>query len=53
MCSCCGHENPQGTEFCDDCGAKLIQWEKLFCAVCGAEISPCERFCGKCGAGQP
>lgn len=53
ICSCCGHENPQGTEFCDDCGAKLIQWEKLFCAVCGAEISPCERFCGKCGAGQP
>lgn len=53
ICSCCGHGNPQGTEFCSDCGAKLIQWEKLFCGACGAEIPPCARFCGQCDAGQP
>src|SRR5678810_1012666 len=31
VCSCCGYENPEGTKFCNGCGAALIQWEKLFC----------------------
>ncbi|NLA71963.1 MAG: zinc ribbon domain-containing protein [Clostridiaceae bacterium] len=52
-CSCCGYENPEGTKFCNGCGAKLIQWEKLFCVVCGEELAPGVRFCGQCGSEQP
>ena len=52
-CACCGHENPEGTKYCQACGAKLIEWEKIICGECGAELVPGARFCGQCGAKQP
>ena len=48
-CSCCGHENPDGTKYCERCGAKLLEWEKLICLHCGAELLPNALFCGQCG----
>ena len=52
-CSCCGHLNPEGTIHCQECGVRLISWEKIFCETCGSELFPGLRFCGQCGARQP
>lgn len=51
-CPQCGTENPEGTKFCNECGAKLPGTSKTFCVSCGAELAPGIRFCGACGAKQ-
>lgn len=53
-CTCpeCGHRNPEGTRFCQECGTKLGAPAKVFCTSCGAELAPGVRFCGECGARQ-
>ena len=52
-CPNCGTPNPDGTNFCCECGTKLIKPEqpaaKKFCTNCGAEIAPGQRFCTGCG----
>ncbi len=49
-CPSCGYNNPEGTKFCQECGAKL---GSLVCVECGAELPPGSRFCGECGSRQP
>ncbi len=51
-CSACGHENPENTKFCQECGTKLGGSGKAFCVSCGAELVSGTRFCGECGARQ-
>ena len=46
-CPSCGYGNPEGVNFCQECGGKL---GALFCGSCGAELSAGIRFCGACGA---
>ena len=48
-CPSCGHGNPEGVKFCQECGAKL---GASFCVSCGAEMKPGVRFCGECGSSQ-
>lgn len=48
-CPQCGHENPEGTKFCRECGAKLGM-EKNLCPSCGAENASGVKFCQECGA---
>ena len=48
-CHSCGHGNPEGIKFCQECGAKL---GATFCVSCGEELQPGIRFCGSCGAKQ-
>ena len=48
-CPACGFQNPNGVNFCQECGAKL---GLSVCRVCGAELPPGTRFCGTCGAKQ-
>ena len=48
-CPSCGHANPEGVKFCQECGGKL---GASFCGECGAELQPGIRFCGECGAKQ-
>ncbi len=45
-CASCGFKNPEGMNFCEECGAKLAR----VCPSCGHEIRPAAKFCGKCGA---
>ncbi len=52
-CPSCGHENPEGVKFCQECGAKLGASAKCFCGQCGAENPRGTRFCGECGAKLP
>lgn len=48
-CPACGHVNPDGTRFCQECGSKL---GGSACTKCGAALQPGTRFCGECGAQQ-
>lgn len=50
-CSACGFVNPEGTKFCQECGARInTASEKRICNSCGAEVPAGVRFCGECGA---
>ncbi len=43
-CSC-GHENPNGVNFCSECGKKL----EVVCPACSTTNSPSNKFCHQCG----
>lgn len=45
-CAKCGHNNPEATKLCGECGARL----ESGCAACGAANPPGNKFCGECGA---
>ena len=45
MCQECQFENPEGMQFCVECGNKL----EINCPECGFSNSPSFKFCGKCG----
>jgi class 3 adenylate cyclase len=47
-CPNCGHENPQDSKFCGECGAPLPR--TTTCASCGRENPPGLKFCRGCGA---
>jgi hypothetical protein len=51
-CPSCGHKNPDGVKFCQECGASLAAAGPKHCTSCGAELSAGTRFCGACGARQ-
>ena len=46
-CPDCGTENPEGTKFCQECGAKLGQ--KNTCPSCGTANPMGVKFCQECG----
>src|SRR5262245_41587677 len=55
-CPRCQHENPPGSSFCLECGARLGHT----CGSCGTDLLAGSKFCNKCGtavssptAGQP
>jgi ribosomal protein L40E len=49
-CPSCGAINPEGINFCQECGTKLGAPAKVFCTSCGAENAQGTKFCGACGA---
>lgn len=51
-CPNCGSYNPEGTNFCQECGSKLsapVSAGKRFCPNCGIEMAAGNHFCGSCG----
>jgi hypothetical protein len=51
-CPSCGHKNPEGVKFCQECGSSLAAAAPRHCTSCGAELAAGTRFCGECGAQQ-
>jgi hypothetical protein len=51
-CPFCGHKNPDGVKFCQECGTPLAAAGPRHCTSCGAELAAGTRFCGECGARQ-
>jgi hypothetical protein len=51
-CPGCGHKNPEGVKFCQECGSPLAAAGPKHCTACGAELAAGTRFCGECGAPQ-
>jgi hypothetical protein len=51
-CANCGHKNPDGVKFCQECGTSLAAAGAKHCTSCGAELAAGTRFCGECGARQ-
>jgi hypothetical protein len=49
-CPSCGEVNPEGVNFCQECGTKLGAPAKAVCPGCGTENPPGTKFCGGCGA---
>lgn len=49
ICPACGNMNPEGVNFCQDCGTKL---GALKCPKCGVSLTFGTRFCGECGTKQ-
>jgi len=47
VCSFCSHANPQGSAFCNECGAAL---KLVLCDACGAINDRTAEICHKCGA---
>ncbi|MBQ2697970.1 MAG: zinc ribbon domain-containing protein [Clostridia bacterium] len=47
-CPQCGHENPEGTRFCQACGGKLGM-AGTGCPGCGTVNAPGVKFCSGCG----
>ncbi len=48
-CPSCGHENAEGTKFCQECGAKLGVSGKT-CPSCGHNNPVGTKFCQECGS---
>jgi uncharacterized membrane protein YhaH (DUF805 family) len=46
-CSC-GHTNPDGGRFCEECGQGLVPQPNV-CKACGSPCAPDARFCPSCG----
>jgi class 3 adenylate cyclase/tetratricopeptide (TPR) repeat protein len=44
-CPACGHENPEGAKFCNECAAKI----ELTCPRCNKINLPESKFCNECG----
>lgn len=44
-CQRCGHENPEGSKFCAQCGNQLAR----VCPVCSTPARPDDKFCSNCG----
>lgn len=47
FCTKCGHELPEGSNFCNKCGQKIENG--LACPKCGFNISSNDNFCLNCG----
>jgi len=47
-CSACGHENREGSRFCEECGAPFA----VRCARCDTELPGKAKFCPECGAAR-
>ncbi|MDR2687181.1 MAG: zinc ribbon domain-containing protein [Oscillospiraceae bacterium] len=50
ICASCGAQNPPGTKFCNNCGAKQEAPPAPRLCACGAQVAPGMKFCGGCGA---
>jgi len=48
-CSKCGAEVPEGTKFCNECGAKIVKPGTISCPKCNAEVPEGAKFCNSCG----
>jgi class 3 adenylate cyclase/tetratricopeptide (TPR) repeat protein len=45
VCAACQHENPDGSAFCEECGAPFARR----CPACGSVCAPTGKFCRSCG----
>jgi ribosomal protein L40E len=56
-CPHCGADVVTGATFCQTCGGRLAEEQKLapvrFCVQCGAQLREGARFCPKCGQTVP
>lgn len=50
QCTQCGTQNRDGSKFCSDCGARLVQQSGLVCPMCSTPNTVENVFCSKCGA---
>ena len=49
-CFTCKAVNPEGSRFCEECGAKLGELPREYCKNCGTVNPAGMKFCGECGS---
>lgn len=49
-CFKCRAVSPEGSKFCEECGAQLGVPPREYCNACGTMNQPGLKFCGECGA---
>jgi membrane protease subunit (stomatin/prohibitin family) len=47
MCDACGHKNPTGSKFCQNCGSKIVT--NIECTSCNKTLPLNAKFCHHCG----
>lgn len=52
ICSKCGTEFPDESEFCWKCGTKVVKDDYVFCWKCGSKLPADCEFCNRCGTKQ-
>lgn len=52
ICSKCGTEFPDESEFCWKCGTKVVKDDYIFCWKCGSKLPADCEFCNRCGTKQ-
>lgn len=52
-CFFCKTVNPENSEFCEECGAKLGVKPREYCINCGTMNRPEQKYCGECGTKLP
>ena len=53
FCIQCGHQIPEDSEFCTECGANMqsvAEEQEGFCTECGVKLPADSAFCADCGA---
>lgn len=50
ICPYCGHGNPSGEQFCNECGENMEIKDKTICPSCGMPNKAAASFCNDCGA---
>ena len=48
VCKECDEINYDGVNFCQHCGAKLVDLTYVFCDICGTKNSNFNKFCNEC-----
>lgn len=51
ICSKCNAEVKDGSNFCDQCGSKIMK--QVYCTNCGKPMDKNSEFCSNCGFGIP
>lgn len=48
LCTKCNKKFDSDSNFCDECGSQLIDFEIKYCPKCGAQCTSLDAFCKKC-----
>lgn len=48
LCTKCNKKFDSDSNFCDECGSQLIDFEIKYCSKCGAQCTSLDAFCKKC-----
>ncbi|MEG0857106.1 MAG: zinc-ribbon domain-containing protein [Terrisporobacter sp.] len=48
VCKECGERNYDGVNFCQDCGAMLVEFKHIFCQICGTKNEVENKICNEC-----
>lgn len=49
LCTKCNKKFDDNSNFCDECGGQLVDFEIKYCSKCGCQCTSLDTFCKNCG----